>query len=53
MYVRFQFAMCESLVSAVVDLFPGQMLGKNRTLATLGVSMLLFILGLPFISRVS
>ena len=52
MHARFQFATCEMLVSTVVDLFPEQMQGKKRTLVTLAVSLLLFILGLPFITRV-
>jgi len=46
-----QFAMMETVISAIVDEFPWFRQGKRKTLFILGLCILLFFLGLPQCAR--
>ncbi|XP_039524590.1 sodium- and chloride-dependent GABA transporter 2-like isoform X1 [Pimephales promelas] len=45
-----QFVCVESLATALIDLFPG-VLRKRRELLVLGIAVICFLLGLPFITK--
>ena len=49
----FQFAMMETVISAIVDEFTWLRKGKRKILFTLALCIALFFLGLPCCSRVS
>lgn len=47
----FQFAMLESVLTGIVDYFPG--LRSKKTLVMLAISIVFFILGLPMTTPVN